>query len=361
MPIAFVVVLALVAVTAVTALLLAARPRERRVKDDAAADPSEDARRAHELERLLNASRALTAATEFGQLRVEAWRHVPSLVGGRPVWLAACGLHGWQWIIEPDAADASRLLDLAPVLEERAVSHAYRHEGWTVFPVQSAGRSVGLIGVPATPPLRNRETACIEMLTPLIGVALRNVQLIEQLQLNSVSDSLTGCFNRAHAFAVLDGELRRARRTRRAVSVLMFDIDDFKLINDEHGHLCGDAVLEGVAAAIHRTLRSSDIKCRYGGDEFLIALPDTPREGAEKVVENLRGAIDRLRFAGRTCAFGVRISIGVATARADELDVRALVGRADTGLYRDKRRNDPSARAVEHRDEAASALELQRL
>ena len=363
MPIAFVAFLILVAVISITALLLAARPGRWQSCDRGAdaAVPWQDARCVQEMEHLLNASRTFSAATEFSQLRVEAWRHVPPLVGGRLVWMAACGPHGWQWIIEPDLADASRLMDLAPMLEERAASQPYRHEAWTVFPLQASGRSVWLMGVPATPPLRNRETTCIATLTGLVGVALRNVQLIEQLQLNSVSDSLTGCFNRAHAFAVLDGELRRARRTRRAVSVLMLDIDDFKAINDEHGHLCGDAVLEGVAGAIHRTLRSSDIKCRYGGDEFLIALPDTPREGAEKVVENLRGAAERLRFAGRSQAFTVRISIGVATARPDELDVRALVGRADAALYRDKRRDDPPAVLVERRDEAALALELQRL
>ncbi len=363
MPIALVAFLALVAVIATTALLLTARLSRWRSWESGAhtSVPSEDVRRAQEMEQLLNASRTFSAATEFSQLRVEAWRHVPPHVGGRLVWIAACAPHGWQWIIEPDAADASRLLDLAPMLEERAESQPYRHEGWTVFPLRAAGRSVGLMGVPVTPPLRRRETACIATLTGLMGVALRNVQLIEQLQLNSVSDSLTGCFNRAHAFAVLDGELRRARRTRRAVSVLMLDIDDFKAINDEHGHLCGDAVLEGVAGAIHRTLRSSDIKCRYGGDEFLIALPDTPREGAQKVVGNLRGAMERLRFAGRKRAFTPRISIGIATARPDELDVRALVGRADAALYRDKRRDAPSAALVERRDEAAPALELQRL
>ena len=357
-----VLVVAVVAVTAAAALLRAARQSRKLARESEAptAVQSEDSRRAQEAERLLDASRAFSTATEFQQLRVEAWRHVPPLVGGRLVWMAACGSHGWQWMIEPDTTDATRLLDLAPILEERAASQPYDHEGWAVFPVRAGGRAVGLMGVPVTPPLRNRETACIETLTALVGVALRNVQLIEQLQLNSVSDSLTGCFNRAHAFAALDSELRRARRTRRAVSVLMLDIDDFKLINDEHGHLCGDAVLEGVAGAIHRTLRSSDIKCRYGGDEFLIALPDTPREGAEKVVENLRGALERLRFAGRTRAFAVRISLGVATARPDELDVRALVGRADAALYRDKRRDEPSV-VVERRDEAAPALELQRL
>ena len=363
MPIVFITFIAFVAVIAGAAVLLAVLPSRWRSWDHGAdvVVPSHDARRAQEMERLLNASRAFSAATELSQLRVEAWRHVPPLVGGRLVWMAASGSHGWEWIIEPDAADANRLLDLGPVLEERAASRPCRHEGWAVFPLLAAGRSVGLMGVPVVPPLYHHETVCIEALAALVGVAVRNVRLIEELRLNSVSDTLTGCFNRAHAFAVLDGELRRARRTQRAVSVLMLDIDDFKLINDEHGHLCGDAVLEGVAGAIHRTLRSSDIKCRYGGDEFLIALPDTPREGADKVVENLRGAMERLRFAGRTRAFGVRTSIGVATARSDELDVRALVGRADEALYRDKRRDESSVVGVERCDEAAHAVELQRL
>ena len=105
---------------------------------------------------------------------------------------------------------------------------------------------------------------------------------------NSLRDGLTGCFNRTHALEVIDTELRRARRSQTPVSLIMFDIDRFKDINDRYGHLCGDAVLAAVGARMREVLRGSDLKCRYGGEEFLVLLPETPLEGAKRVADTLR-------------------------------------------------------------------------
>jgi two-component system cell cycle response regulator len=116
----------------------------------------------------------------------------------------------------------------------------------------------------------------------------------------------------------------------------MLDVDDFKGINDTQGHLCGDGVLESIGDTLRRTLRSSDVKSRYGGDEFLVILPETPAEGAEQVADHLRRAIERVEYAGRTRPFTLTVSVGVATALPNETDALALVGRADAALYRDK-------------------------
>ena len=84
---------------------------------------------------------------------------------------------------------------------------------------------------------------------------------------------------------MIDTELRRARRSQMPVSLIMFDIDHFKDINDEHGHLCGDAVLAAIGTRLRELLRGSDLKCRYGGEEFLVLLPETALEGAKRVAD----------------------------------------------------------------------------
>jgi diguanylate cyclase (GGDEF)-like protein len=149
----------------------------------------------------------------------------------------------------------------------------------------------------------------------------------------AVIEPMTGCVTRHHGIERLGAELRRAQRSRMPVAVVMLDLDHFKAVNDHHGHLCGDQVLAAVGRLLRDTLRMSDERCRYGGEEFLVVLPDTTLEGAARVAENLRA-----RFAGTPvlCARGaVRFtaSFGVTQALPDEGDVNAVLGRADAALY----------------------------
>jgi len=114
----------------------------------------------------------------------------------------------------------------------------------------------------------------------------------------------------------------------------MIDIDHFKSINDTRGHLAGDAVLEKFGTLIGQVLRVTDVRCRFGGDEFLVILPETALEGAEQAAAKLRAAMRGLDIA----IDGNRptLSIGIAQAERGELDVAALVGRADAALYKAK-------------------------
>ena len=127
----------------------------------------------------------------------------------------------------------------------------------------------------------------------LLGASVKNAELFNEAHENSVRDALTGCFNRRHSMEVVDAELRRARRTRGTFSVVMFDLDHFKAINDRFGHLCGDAVLAQVGHRMKAVLRVSDIKSRWGGEEFLALLPETPVTGARRVVETLRQDLEQ--------------------------------------------------------------------
>jgi diguanylate cyclase (GGDEF)-like protein len=165
----------------------------------------------------------------------------------------------------------------------------------------------------------------------------RNVQLFLETREYSLRDGLTGCFNRGHSLETLDGELRRARRSRLPLSILMFDIDHFKTINDLMGHLRGDDLLRAVGAQLTRILRSTDVRCRYGGDEFLVILPDTPLIGAQQVAESVRREMATLAMVMDGKTVPVTVSIGVAAATPEELGATALVKRADDALYQAKR------------------------
>src|SRR5262249_56397969 len=163
-------------------------------------------------------------------------------------------------------------------------------------------------------------------------IAVRNVQLLEETRERGVRDALTGCVNRAYALEALDKELRRAKRSGRPLSILMFDIDHFKTINDQMGHLCGDALLADVGAQLNRVLRTSDVKCRYGGDEFLVILPDTPAVGAEQVAECVRRELATLTVSSGAHTVHASVSVGVAASLSGDRSAAALVERAGPGL-----------------------------
>ena len=117
----------------------------------------------------------------------------------------------------------------------------------------------------------------------------------------------------------------------------MFDIDHFKTINDELGHLRGDDLLRAVGAQLTRVLRSTDVRCRYGGDEFLIILPDTPLIGAAQVAESVRREMATLAMVAGGKTIAVTVSVGAAAAGPAELGVTSLIERADDALYQAKR------------------------
>jgi diguanylate cyclase (GGDEF)-like protein len=173
--------------------------------------------------------------------------------------------------------------------------------------------------------------------TVLIAIAVRNVQLFGDARQHSVRDGLTNCVTRSHGLETLDLELRRARRSRQPLSIVMFDIDHFKRVNDELGHPRGDDLLRAVGAQLTRVLRQTDLRCRYGGDEFLIILPDTPLAGALQVAESIRREMATLAIVAGTASIAVTVSVGVAAAAPDDLGATSLIERADAGLYEAKR------------------------
>jgi diguanylate cyclase len=148
-------------------------------------------------------------------------------------------------------------------------------------------------------------------------------------------DGLSGLLNRSHWEAVVAAEFQRCRRIGHPSSLVMIDIDHFKVINDSHGHPVGDAVISSVARILRGALRLQDVPGRYGGDEFGVVLPGTPMEGAEVLADRIRMRIESMVLE---TAAGVRVtaSLGVAAFKSTDADQMDWIVRADRALYRAK-------------------------
>jgi diguanylate cyclase (GGDEF)-like protein len=145
-------------------------------------------------------------------------------------------------------------------------------------------------------------------------------------------DPLTQVFNRRHFQIMAEQELGLAHRYRHEVSVIVLDLDHFKTVNDRYGHAAGDQVLKDVAQGLTRTLRSTDVLARHGGEEFVVLPPHTDSASALLVAENLRAQVADVQVAKDADAGAQTVSVGVATARHGE-SLESLVHRADEAMY----------------------------
>lgn len=157
----------------------------------------------------------------------------------------------------------------------------------------------------------------------------------EELREQATRDSLTRLWNRAAILEILGREIDRTKRVSVPLSIILADLDHFKCINDAYGHLAGDAVLREVARRIRTALRPYDGIGRYGGEEFLLVLPDCDESGAITLAERLRAAVGDEATVLAEGMMPVTLSLGVATSAVVE-DIRAFIGAADAALYRAK-------------------------
>lgn len=153
-------------------------------------------------------------------------------------------------------------------------------------------------------------------------------------------DALTGLYNRRALFSRLTEEYSRARRYGQSFSILLIDIDDFKKVNDEHGHQVGDGILRGLGAFLRQNLRDSDFPSRYGGEEFICLLPSTDLTQASQAGEKIRQQLASSKLSSKKTGVSLQItvSIGAAALNASEdEDIDTLIKRADDALYQAKR------------------------
>jgi len=170
-----------------------------------------------------------------------------------------------------------------------------------------------------------------------VRAALREKERQDLLERWATTDPLTGMFNRRHFFELATRELDRTVRTQSPISFVILDIDHFKQVNDEHGHLVGDNALVTLAMLLKAELRKIDFCCRYGGEEFVLCLPDTPKKGAFEVAERIRAALKRIKIPAENGAISVTVSLGIAeNDHDDDSKVESILKRADEALYRAK-------------------------
>jgi len=161
---------------------------------------------------------------------------------------------------------------------------------------------------------------------------------LEELRRLAITDALTGAYNRRYLIELLEKEVVRCIRHERPLSLLLFDIDHFKSINDTYGHLAGDRILEELAARIRTSfLRKADVFARFGGEEFAIVLTEADAERAGAAAERLRNVVARDPFVVDGTKVDVTISIGVGTLDEEVAGAQALLALADENLYRAKR------------------------
>jgi len=171
-----------------------------------------------------------------------------------------------------------------------------------------------------------------------VRAQLRIKELQDELTHLSITDSLTGCYNRRHAFAVLNMEMKRSRRYGTPLSCVMMDVNEFKMLNDTHGHDFGDYVLKGVAEILRKTVRDVDVVTRYGGDEFLLVLPNATAENARTLCARIAEAFSARQFKRGGIAKKVSVSSGVASVPDKRVkDAESLIKLADTALYESKK------------------------
>jgi two-component system cell cycle response regulator len=162
------------------------------------------------------------------------------------------------------------------------------------------------------------------------------VRLYQEVQRLAMHDPLTGCFNRRHFLILTSQELDRSLRYKRPLSLLMLDIDHFKDFNDSYGHPIGDQILCALVELCQSQMRNVDIVGRYGGEEFLILVPETNLEGARKMAERLRTKIEKTKVDTPAGKLSLTVSIGVASIETEleqEQTVDSLIQRADQAVY----------------------------
>ncbi len=207
------------------------------------------------------------------------------------------------------------------------------------FPISTNGKLAGLLAVGgrAAAGLDADTHAFLAQVANQAHIVVENARLVERLRELAIRDGLTGLYNHRHAMDLLSNEFERVGRYAAGVSLLMLDLDEFKRINDEHGHPAGDAVLREMARVLQETLRTVDSLGRYGGEEFVAILPHTSPEEAAATAERIRQRVQGHVFWVGPKPVNITVSVGVASHPSPAVDSpESLVREADRALYRAK-------------------------
>ena len=182
--------------------------------------------------------------------------------------------------------------------------------------------------------LTGETMAFLQVLCDYAAIAIQNVRAVERIQELTITDDCTGLFNSRHLFSVTEVELERSRRFNLPFSLIFIDLDHFKRVNDLHGHLTGSRLLAEIARTIKHNVRGIDSAFRYGGDEFIVLLPQTGKDAALEVTQRL---VHALRDTHYLLAEGLEVrmmaSFGIASYPEDGSTIQEIIGAADQMMY----------------------------
>jgi diguanylate cyclase (GGDEF)-like protein len=226
------------------------------------------------------------------------------------------------------ANDVNMEPDYVPILSESRAELS--------LPLLPFGQKLGVLVLSSALPnaFRDFDLQPLQSVADICAAALQNAIYFDRVRQLAYRDGLTGVFNRRYFEMRVLQELERARRYGLVLSIIMLDVDGFKPLNDEFGHLLGDETLRQISTLLTQQMRKADIVCRYGGDEFAVLLPETAGDNALTAAEKLRRGVDNWEFPG--VPRPITVSIGIASYPTDGASRDELVKAADDALYRAK-------------------------
>jgi diguanylate cyclase (GGDEF)-like protein/PAS domain S-box-containing protein len=224
----------------------------------------------------------------------------------------------------------------APCAHAAGVKNTY-----LCIPIQAQGEALGILHFQATdenPALADAELSLKTTFAGQVGLSVANIRLREALRSQSIKDPLTGLYNRRYLEEMMEKETRRAVRAEQGLGVLMLDLDHFKKFNDTYGHDAGDAVLRETASFLLKSVRTEDIVCRFGGEEFVVILPVAGLKTTQARAERIRTKLRELSVMHQGQSLGtITVSVGVAELPEHGTTSKELLEAADAALYRAKR------------------------
>ncbi|MGC8855481.1 MAG: diguanylate cyclase, partial [Anaerolineae bacterium] len=211
---------------------------------------------------------------------------------------------------------------------------------WLGVPLLVRNQVVGLLAIDSREPYHfTEEHVHLTMaFASQVALVIENARLFEETQQLAITDPLTGLYNRRRFLELAQQEFERARRYRRKLSIIMFDIDHFKQVNDTYGHLAGDQVLLALATLCKQKLREADPIGRYGGEEFVALVIEADGHRAFQVGERLRHEVEKMSIPVPNGEIHITVSIGIASLANNIPDLQTLIARADQALYQAKRK-----------------------
>ena len=254
------------------------------------------------------------------------------------------GLLGKRFVLDGSVMRVGRGADNQIVLEGDSVSRRHAHfekretRWWVVDDGSTNGTYLNEEQINQEAMLQNADRIKVgPTILKYLSGADAEAKYHEEIYRMTIVDGLTQIHNKRYLNEALDREVLRARRHQRDLSVLMFDIDFFKRVNDQYGHLAGDYVLRELAKIVQERIRRDEVLARYGGEEFCIVLPETPLPGAAALADDLRERVEKHVFVFQGERMPVTISIGCALMSSTDRTAAELIQRADEKLYEAKR------------------------